>query len=215
MIIIFMTDHYFIQSLYSTCMQGRNHRALATAEATGNAGASLTTPTSINGATSPAARATARIRPVIIAGLAIGSTVRAVNVVLPEGVELAADDEAAQREPHVDGLLDRQPEDGGAASAALRAGERLRLEEHDLAAPLGQRLGGCVLGILRRFHRGLSLRNPRVGTLRLGPRGFGGSGSLAAAKQHAAGCCSVCCSPPAMWCLPWWAACSWASSGRR
>src|SRR5699024_8489223 len=35
-------------------------------------GASLTTPTNINGATSPAARATARIRPVIIAGLDIG-----------------------------------------------------------------------------------------------------------------------------------------------
>ncbi|MNP70258.1 hypothetical protein D3C76_1664720 [compost metagenome] len=34
----------------------------------------MTTPTSISGATSPAARATARIKPVIIAGLAIGKT---------------------------------------------------------------------------------------------------------------------------------------------
>jgi hypothetical protein len=40
------------------------------------AGASLTTPTSISGATSPAARAMARIRPVMMAGLAIGSTTR-------------------------------------------------------------------------------------------------------------------------------------------
>src|SRR5690606_10356772 len=39
-------------------------------------GASLTTPTSIRGATSPAARAIARITPVIIAGLAMGNTTR-------------------------------------------------------------------------------------------------------------------------------------------
>src|SRR5574343_869277 len=42
----------------------------------GRVGASLTTPTNINGATSPAARATARIKPVMMAGLAIGNTVR-------------------------------------------------------------------------------------------------------------------------------------------
>src|SRR5690606_19157155 len=36
--------------------------------------ASLTTPTSISGATSPAARAIARIKPVIIAGVARGTT---------------------------------------------------------------------------------------------------------------------------------------------
>jgi len=38
-------------------------------------GANLTTPTNINGATSPAALATASINPVIMAGLAIGNTV--------------------------------------------------------------------------------------------------------------------------------------------
>ena len=41
----------------------------------GSDGASLTTPTIIKGATSPAALATAKISPVIIAGVAIGNTV--------------------------------------------------------------------------------------------------------------------------------------------
>src|SRR5690606_28999272 len=41
---------------------------------TGSVGASLTTPTSISGATSPAARAMARIIPVIMAGVASGIT---------------------------------------------------------------------------------------------------------------------------------------------
>ena len=41
----------------------------------GNDGANFTTPTIINGATSPAARATASISPVIMAGVAIGRTV--------------------------------------------------------------------------------------------------------------------------------------------
>jgi len=46
----------------------------------------FTTPTSINGATSPAARATARINPVIMAGLAIGNTVShsVSNLVAPK-----------------------------------------------------------------------------------------------------------------------------------
>ena len=41
----------------------------------GSEGANFTTPTIIKGATSPAARATAKINPVIIAGVAIGKTV--------------------------------------------------------------------------------------------------------------------------------------------
>src|SRR6056297_289231 len=41
---------------------------------TGRLGASFTTPTSISGATSPAARATARIKPVIMAGAESGTT---------------------------------------------------------------------------------------------------------------------------------------------
>src|SRR5690606_20745106 len=40
----------------------------------GNDGANFTTPTNISGATSPAARAMARIKPVIIAGVASGTT---------------------------------------------------------------------------------------------------------------------------------------------
>ncbi|CSA56235.1 Uncharacterised protein [Vibrio cholerae] len=43
---------------------------------TGKLEANFTAPTSISGATSPAARAIAKINPVMIAGLAIGSTIR-------------------------------------------------------------------------------------------------------------------------------------------
>ena len=42
----------------------------------GKLGAIFTTPTNISGATSPAARAIAKIIPVIIAGLAIGKIIR-------------------------------------------------------------------------------------------------------------------------------------------
>jgi len=52
---------------------------------TGREGASFTTPTSIKGATSPAALAIAKISPVIMAGLAIGKITRQIvsNLVAP------------------------------------------------------------------------------------------------------------------------------------
>src|SRR5699024_4267296 len=55
----------------------------------GKLGASLTTPTNISGATSPAARATAKITPVIMAGLAMGITtrIRVSNLVAPNASE--------------------------------------------------------------------------------------------------------------------------------
>ncbi len=56
-------------NLRSTCRYGK-------LPSIGRVGASFTTPTSISGATSPAARAIARIRPVMMAGLAMGSTIR-------------------------------------------------------------------------------------------------------------------------------------------
>src|SRR5690554_7767952 len=58
------------------CINLRSKWKYGKLPSTGNIGADFTTPTNINGATSPAARATAKINPVIIAGDAIGKIIR-------------------------------------------------------------------------------------------------------------------------------------------
>ena len=72
--------------------------------------------------------------------LLVAARVEAADVAHHLGAdEVARDDEAAKGESHVHRLLDRQPEDGRAAPAALGAGERLRFEEDDLPSSFGQR----------------------------------------------------------------------------
>ena len=105
----------------------------------GSAGASLTTPVIISGATSPAARAIARMRPVRIDGMTAGSTTRERRLELgrAEGERRLAHAARDRGEPLLGGhdhdrhgqqrQRERRPQD--AAGAERRRRQRLGEEE--------------------------------------------------------------------------------------
>ena len=89
----------------------------------GSSGASLTTPVSISGATSPAPRAMARISPVRMPGAAAGSTTRTMvwNLVAPMASEASRIERGTAARASSEATITT----GTVSSASVRAAHRI------------------------------------------------------------------------------------------